>query len=255
MRAAPQLTLVRLVLSFCLVPIAACRSTPSPEEPETRITRPASREEELTLIRADSVVFDAVVRAQLAGSDDERPSHVGRLRYDSRPYGTASGYPEIFAGVQGIGPTMTFPRAGRRAIRRLTENRKRILKKNGVPEGRPTTYDQCAGVRVPVPPPPRGSTSAARSKQRANVHAGCPKTSEYYLTVGLPVRGQPEGLRNARDSRGRRVSLSGDVWTTLVDVHSVGPNGWSSAQYAWLFKRDDSGRQVLASTILVSVVE
>ena len=255
MRAAPHLTLPRLAWSFGLIAIAACRSVPSPEEAPTRITRAATREEELTLISADSVVFDAVVRAQLADRDDQHPYHLGRLRYDSRPYGTSSGYPEVFAGVQGIGPTMTFPRAGARAIRRLIENRKRILKMNGVPEGRPVTYDQCAGVRVPVPPPPRGSMSAARSKQRANVHAGCPKTPEYYLTVGLPVRGQPEGLRNARDSRGKRVSLSGDVWTTLVDVHSAGPNGWSSSQYAWLFQRDGSGRAVLASTILVSVVE
>lgn len=255
MRAAQHLTLARLAWSFCLVASAACRSVPSREEPPSPIARAASPEEELTLIRTDSEVFDAVVRAQLAGRDDEYPYHLEGLRYDSRPYGTPSGYPEVFAGVQGIDPSLSFPRAGNRAIRRLAENRKRILQMNGVPEGGPVAYSQCAGVRVPVPPPPRGSTSAARSKKRVDVHAGCPRTPEYYLTVGLPVRGQPVGLRNARDTRGKRVTLRGDVWTTLVDVYSAGPNGWSLSQYAWLFQRDRSGRPVLVSTILISVVE
>ncbi|MDP9202573.1 MAG: hypothetical protein M3P26_11670 [Gemmatimonadota bacterium] len=238
-----------------MVASAACRSFLSREEPPRPITRAASPEEELTLIRADSEMFEAVVRAQLAGRDDEYPYHLERLRYDSRPYGTPSGYPEVFAGVQGVDPTLSFPRAGKRAIRRLAENRKRILQMNGVPEGGPVAYSQCAGVRVPVPPPPRGSTSAARSKKRVDVHAGCPRTRDYYLTVGLPIRGQPAGLWNARDTRGDRVRLRGDVWTTLVNLHSAGPNGWSSSQYAWLFRRDGSARPVLASTILVSVVE
>jgi hypothetical protein len=244
-------------VSLCLVVGAACRSAPSPEETEipVPITRSATREEELTLISADSVLFDAVVRAQLSGKDDEYPVRLKGFRYDSRPYGTPSGYPEVFAGVQGIDPTLTFPRAGNRAIRRLTANRKRILKEMGVPEGGPVVYDQCAGVRVPVPPPPRGSKSTAASKKRADVHAGCPKTPIYYLTVGLPIRGQPPGLRNVRDTRGDRVTLRGDVWTALVDVYSAGPSGWSKSQYAWLFKRDDSGRPVLESTILVGVVE
>jgi hypothetical protein len=254
MRSAQHLTQARLAWSLCLVASAACRSGPPPEPPRP-IVRAASADEERTLIRADSEVFAAVVRAQLAGRDDEYPYHLEALRYDPRPYGTSSGYPEVFAGVQGIDPTLSFPRAGRRAINRMVQNRKRILKTNGVPEGARVTYNQCAGVRVPVPPPPRRSTSAARSKKRADVHSGCPKTPEYYLTVGLPIRGQPAGLWNARDSRGDRVALKGDVWTTLVDVHSAGPNGWSSSQYAWLFRRDDSGRPVLERTILVSVVE
>jgi len=95
---------------------------------------------------------------------------------------------------------------------------------------------------------------AARVK-RADVHAGCPKAPEYYLTVGLPIRGQPDGLRNVRDTRGRRVSLRGDVWTVLVDEHSAGPKGWSWSQYAWLFRRGWRGRLDLASTILIGVVE
>ena len=246
----------RLAVSLCLIAGAACKSaTPEPDELPYPMTRPATRVEEVTLITADSLLFDAVVRAQLSGNGDEYPYRLKGFRYDSRPYGTSTGYPEVFAGVQGIDPTLTFPRAGNRAIRRLTENRKRILKENGVPEGGPIVYDQCAGKGVPEPPPPRGSTAASRSKKRPDVHSGCPKTPIYYLTVGLPIRGQPPGLRNVRNTRGDRVNLRGDVWTALVDVLSAGPNGWSKSQYAWLFKRDDSGRPVLESTILVAVVE
>jgi hypothetical protein len=255
MRTAQNPTPARLTWILCLVATASCRSVPPREEPPPPITRPATHEEELTLISADSAMFDAIVRAQLAGKDDEYPYRLKGFRFDSRPYGTSSGYPEIFAGVQGVAPTLSFPRAGRRAIRRVTENRKRILKTNGVPEGGPVTYDQCAGAGVPVPPPPRGSTSAARSKQRARVHAGCPKTPIYYLTVGLPIRGQPAGLWNVRDTRGDRVTLTGDVWTALGDVHSAGPDGWRTSQYAWLFRRDGSDRPVLESTILVGVVQ
>jgi hypothetical protein len=255
MRAAQHLTLARLAWSFCLVASAACRSVPSREESPLPIARAASAEEELSLIRADSEVFDAVVRAQLAGRDDEYPFHLEHLRYDSRPYGTPSGYPEVFAGVQGIDPSLSFPRPGKPTIDRLAKNRKRILQMNGVPEGGPVTYSQCAGAGVPAPPPLPGSTSAARAKKRADVHAGCPRTPEYYLTVGLPVRGQPAGLRNSRDSRGERVSLGDNVWTILVDMHSAGPNGWSWSQYAWLFRRDRSGRPVLTSTILITVIE
>ena len=161
MSSTKHLTLARLGW-FCLVASAACRSTPP--EPPSPITRAASHAEELTLIRADSEVFDAVVRAQLAGRDDEYPFHLEHLRYDSRPYGTPSGYPEVFAGVQGIDPSLSFPRPGKPTIDRLAKNRKRILQQNDVPEGPDVNYAQCAGARVPEPPPPRGG-SAARSKK------------------------------------------------------------------------------------------
>jgi hypothetical protein len=51
------------------------------------------------------------------------------------------------------------------------------------------------------------------------------------------------------------VSLRGDVWTALVDEHSAGPQGWSWSQYAWLFRRNRSGRLELATTVLIGVVE
>jgi hypothetical protein len=69
------------------------------------------------------------------------------------------------------------------------------------------------------------------------------------------VRGQPSGLANARDVRGRRLALRGEVWTTLVDEHSAGPNGWTWSQYAWVFNRTEAGQMELANAILVTVVE
>ena len=254
MKKLRRVTIINLVWISGLVAIGACRSAQPRQIPSTS-GRQATPEEEVTLIRADSEVFAAVVRAQLDGGSGDYPYHLERVRYDARPYGTRTGYPEVFAGVQGIDPTLSFARAGESAMDQVMDNRKQILKMSDVPAGRLVSYPQCAGVGVPLPPPPRGSTSSPHSK-RADVHAGCPRTPEYYLTVGLPIRGQPEGLKNTRDTQGRRVALRGDVWTALVDQYSAGPKGWSRSQYAWLFKRGrGNGPLELVATILVSVVE
>jgi len=243
-------------LGVCLLVGAACHSTPATNRPRPIQDDPgerrATREEELTLISADSEVFAAVVRSQLDGKEDEYPSALTSFRYDSRPYGTPTGYPEMFAGVQGIDPTLTFAHAGQSAIDDLRENRKRILEAASVKEGGPLVYKQCAGARVPEPPPVRGANGRVR---RSDVHAGCPAAPEYYLTVGLPIRGQPDGLKNARDTRGRRVNLGGDVWTVLVTQFSAGPQGWTRSEYAWLFKRNRRNRLELANTILIGVIE
>jgi hypothetical protein len=247
-RATRNLSLA-IVGSCCLVASGACRSSSIPVQND-------SRDRPLSLVDVDSAVFAAVVRHQLDGDDDSYPYRLNRLRYDSRPYGTNSGYPEVFAGVEGTAPTLSFPRASQSEseVRYLIQTRKRILKMNGVPEGAAVSYPQCAGAGVPAPPPPRGRSSARRSSP-ANVHAGCPKAPEYYLTVGLPLHGQPPGLRDTRDTRGKRVRMRGDVWTVLVNETAVGPTGWRQSQYAWLFERDRSGRLELAHTILIGVVQ
>jgi hypothetical protein len=257
MRTPRRLTLACLACVSGMVAIAACRSAPTvkprpvQEEPGPRV---ATREEELTMIRADSELFAAVVRNQLTAGDEGYPVRLVRFRYDARPYGTPSGYPETFSGVQGIDPTLTFARAGESAMDQLIDKRKEILERSGVPSGGRVSYRQCAGAGVPIPPPPRGQRSAVSAK-RNDVHAGCPKVPEVYLTVGLPIRGQPEGLRSARDTRGHRVDVRGDVWTILVDEYSTGPTGWSQSQYAWLFKRGRNDRFDLATTILIAVVQ
>jgi len=249
--AARRLSLAGFAWSCCLIAGAGCRSVPVSVSGRSEAPVP-----ELTLVQVDSEVFAAVVRGQVAGGDDAYPYHLEPFRYDSRPYGTNSGYPEVFAGVEGIDPTLSFPRKSQSEseVGYLVQTRKRILRMNGVREGGPVSYPQCAGAGVPAPPPPRGRSSARRSKP-ADVHAGCPKAPEYYLTVGLPIRGQPPGLKKVRDTRGDKVRLNGEVWTVLVDETSTGPAGWKRSQYAWLFKRDRSGRLELANTILISVVD
>ena len=254
MKATSRLTLAGL--ATLLFVTASCRSsrTPAVYLPPEPGGREQSPKEQIALVSADSLVFDAVVRAQVPGNDDEYPRRLPRLRYDSRPYGTASGYPVDFKGVQGIDPTLSFGRASQSVIDRVAENRARILEKQGVENGGPVVYPQCAGARVPTPPPPRRTASSARPKGR-DVHAGCPPRPEYYLTVGLPIRGQPEGLKDLPDVHGNRVSPRGEVWTVLVDEHLVGPTGWTWSQYAWLIKRNRSGRLELDSAILIGVIE
>jgi hypothetical protein len=249
MKATRNLSLAMVGWSCCLAAAAACGSVSVPIRNEP--SEPA-----LALIDVDSQVFAAVVQGQLGGGDDAYPYRLERFRYDSRPYGTNSGYPEVFAGVEGTAPTLSFPRASQSEseIANLIQTRKKILRMNRVQEGEKVSYPQCAGAGVPAPPPPRGRSSARRSKPQ-DVHAGCPKSTAHYLTVGLPIRGQPPGLKNIRDTRGKTVRLRGEVWTVLVDETSVGRTGWRQSQYAWLFKRDRSGGLELANTILVGVVQ
>jgi hypothetical protein len=236
----------------CLLASSACASAPS----NSVIGPIAPPEREFTMVGIESELFAAVVRAQLAAGDgeDEYPHHLDRFRYDARPYGTNTGYPEVFAGVEGVDPTLSFAKASESEIGRIVESRKDILQANAVREGKLVPYPQCAGAGVPVPPPPRGRSTARRPKP-VDVHAGCPKTPEYYLTVGLPLRGLPEGLKDTRDTRGDRVRLRGEVWTILVDETAVDAHGWSRSQYAWLFKRNDEGVLELANTILIGVVQ
>ncbi|MEO7823655.1 MAG: hypothetical protein ABIS15_08620 [Gemmatimonadaceae bacterium] len=248
-RAIRRRALAILCWSCGLAVAAACRSG-------SGAVRNDPRERPLSLFDVDSLVFGAVVRGQLDGSDDAYPYRLTNVRYASSPYRTNSGYPDVIAGVEGAAPTLSFPRASESEseLNYLINTRKKILRSNGVPEGRVTFYSQCAGVGAPTPPPPappRGRS--ARRVPARDVRAGCPRTDEYYLTVGLPIHGQPPGLRNSRDTRGKRVSLDDTGWTVLVDETAVGPAGWRQSQYAWLFERSRSGGLELAHTILVGV--
>lgn len=235
--------------SCCLVVSAACRSGSGG-------VRNDARERPLSLVDLDSLVFAGVVRGQLGGSDDAYPYRLTRFRYDSSPYRARSGYPDVLAGVEGTSPGLSFPRVSQSEseLNFMVNTRKKILLVNGVTEGRAVFYSQCAGAGVPTPPPPaqpRGRS--ARRVPAPGVHAGCPRATEYYLTVGLPIHGQPPGLRNSRDTRGKTVRPDGEVWTVLVDQTEVGPAGWRQSQYAWLFERNRSGALELAHTILVGV--
>jgi hypothetical protein len=255
MKSKHDVRRLAIAWSCLVVASAACASRPQPNESPSPAPGTPLADVDMTLVRADSEVFAAVVQAQQAASsdDDDYPRHLESVRFDARPYGSQTGYPENFAGVQGIDPTLTFGRAGESEIADLVDHRRAILDANGIPEGNSLNYRQCAGAGVPVPPPPRRRTKAR--VHAVDVHAGCPSSPEYYITVGLPVRGQPPGLKNARNLKGHRVSLKGDVWSVLVDEHSAGPTGWTWSQYAWLFRRNRSGQLELADTILIGVVD
>ena len=242
---------VRLAVIFgcCLIVGAGCRSG-------SGAVRTEPRERILSMVDVDSMVFAAVVRGQLGGSDDAYPYRLTRFRYDTSPYRANSGYPDLLTGVEGTAPTLSFPRVSQSEseLEFLVNTRKKILRANGAPEGKAVFYSQCAGAGVPAPPPPRPPRgSSARRTPAPRVHAGCPKAVEYYLTVGLPIHGQPPGLRDIRDTRGRAVRPDGEVWTVLVDETAVGPTGWKQSQYAWLFERNRSGGLELAHTILIAV--
>lgn len=250
-RASLRLPVAIIGWSCLLVVGGACRTGSDPARNDARVRT-------LSLVDVDSMVFAAVVRGQLDGSDDAEayPHRLTRFRYDSRPFRANVGYPDLLTGVEGSAPTLSFPRVSQSEseLNYMIETRKKILRANAVPEGRAVFYSQCAGAGVPIPPPPvRPRGSSARRVPARHVHAGCPKATEYYLTVGLPIHGQPPGLRNNRDTRGRSVKVDGEAWTVLVDETAVGPTGWRQSQYAWVFERNRSGALELAHTILIGV--
>jgi hypothetical protein len=229
-----------------LIGAIGCQSVPARE----RLT-----DQQLALIRADSEVFEAVVRAQLAGNKKDYPYHLDGLRYDSRPstpvaaFGTTTPHPQK---SETTGPFQT-PDLG--IVDLLAKNRKEILERAAVEESVPRTYSNCAGTLVPPPPPPVGSPPSARRAQ-PDVHASCPRREESYVTVSLPVRGEPRALKEIPNPTGRRVSLTGEVWTVVVEQTSAGPGGSMWSQHAWLFNRNPSDRRLhLADTILLGIAE
>ncbi|HLA13864.1 MAG TPA: hypothetical protein VJZ25_02460, partial [Gemmatimonadaceae bacterium] len=218
-KAIRRVPLAILGLGGCLVVSAGCRTGSGP-------VRSDPREQILSLVDVDSMVFAAVVRGQLEGSDDAYPRRLTRFRYDSNPFRANSGYPDVLTGVEGTASSLSFPRViqSESELNYMIDTRKRILRVSGVPEGKAVFYSQCAGAGVPMPPPPaRPRGRSARRVPARHVHAGCPKVTEYYLTVGLPIHGQPPGLKDSRDTRGRTVRVDGEAWTVLVDETAVGP--------------------------------
>src|SRR4051812_32597859 len=104
--AVRRLLLAGFSWAFFLLVAAACRSASSGPGRTADTPEPVR-----TLVDVDSEVFAGVVRGQLEGGDDNYPYRLERLRFDSRPYGTTTGRPEVFAGVQGVDPSLSFPRS------------------------------------------------------------------------------------------------------------------------------------------------
>jgi hypothetical protein len=212
-------------------------------------------EQQVALIRADSEVFEAVVRAQLAGTAKSYPYHLDGLRYESRPSIPVAAFPIIAPRSKKPGATGPFEAPDSMMMDRLAMNREQILKGAGVEEGGPLRYPNCAGVLVPPPPPPIGSSPSA-STNRPDVHASCPRHEESSVTVSLPIRGEPEALKRFPNPKGRGLNLTGEVWTAVVEENTAGPNGSMWSQHAWVLTRlPSSHRLELADTNLLGVIE
>jgi hypothetical protein len=228
-----------------LIGASGCRSLPRRENLTAQ---------QVALIRADSEVFEAVVRAQLAGNMKDYPYHLDGLRYDSRPSSPVAAFRTVAQRSQRSDTTGPFEAPDSAMMDRLAANRKQILKRAAVEESGPPQYGNCAGMLVPPPPPLVGSPSA--STNRPDVHASCPRDSESYVTVSLPIRGQPEALKLFPNRKGRRLNITGEVWTVVVEVNSAGPNGSMWSQNAWVLRRIPSSRRLeLADTNLLGVIE
>jgi hypothetical protein len=228
-----------------LIGAFGCRSLPGRENLTAQ---------QVALIRADSEVFEAVVRAQLAGNMKDYPYHLDGLRYDSRPSTPVAAFPITAPRSKKPGATGPFEAPDSAMMDRLAANRKQILKRAAVEESGPPKYSNCAGMLVPPPPPAVGSPSA--STNRPGVHASCPRDSESYVTVSLPIRGQPEVLKLFPNPKGRRLNITGELWTVVVEVNSAGPNGSMWSQNAWVLRRIPSSRRLeLADTNLLGVIE
>jgi len=232
--------------------LLGCQSVRSPDNvaPEQSIS--SLTYDELGLIRADSELFEGVVRAQLAGTKKEHPYHLDSLRFDARPYGSDSALPVGSLGFEKS--DSSFPSQVRpEVIARLVGNRKLILSALAVQEGGPRHYSPCAGLLV-VPVVPLGD-SVTSAKKLAELRAGCPK-ADAYLTVSLPIHGMPEDVRKAAIRIRKPLQLDGEFLTALVDGKYAGPSGSMWDEYAWLFQRDPStGRLKLATTLLIGIAE
>jgi hypothetical protein len=251
MKAIRRPPLQGFVFEMIVIGSFACRSFPAPNlsEQEYRSAQ------QVVLIRADSEVFDAVVRGQLAGTEKDYPFHLDGLRFDSRPAGPAAPFQILTTAAYGVDSALRVQLPDSATLDRITRNRKQILNAAGVEEGGHSRYTNCAGVLVPPPPPPKGSPPSA-STGRRDLLAKCPRHPDHYLTVGLPVRGQPDALKESPNAKGRRARLSGEVWTVVVEQNSASPSGRMWTQHAWLLTRNpSSGRLELADTFLLGVIE
>ncbi len=239
--------------SLIVVGSLACSSLPA---------RDSLSDQELTIIRADSAVFEAVVRGQLAGTEKAHPYHLDSMRFDSRPQPTGYGNPygEV---VTRIDSTTLLKRLGPVIMDRLAKGRKQILSLNGASEGRPCPLGWCVGMLV-EPRPLRPGSQTRPDSILANPHRDCPKTGHSYLKVSLPIPGVPDAV--AREltrraslpgpQRGQLVDPAGIAWTAIVETYSVGQTGGMVDEYAWLFRRNPStGRLELADTVMLMVAE
>lgn len=242
----------RLLLCSCAAAIVFVGSSACASRPATA----SFSVQQVPLVRADSEVFEAVVRAQLAGTKKDYPFHMDGLRYDSRPSSPDVAFRITARPSRRSDTSGLFQTPDAATLNRLAENRKEILERARVEEGGPFPETNCAGMLVPPPPPPPSGSPASARPSQPDIHAGCPRRDENYVTVSLPVRGKPNALNDRPNGSGRPVNLTDDVWTVVVEENSAGRSGSMWSQHVWVFTRNPSTRQLhLADTILLGVIE
>ena len=93
--------------------------------------------QQVPLVRADSEVFEAVVRAQLAATKKDYPFHLDGLRYDSRPSTPIVAFRITARPTRRVDTSGLFQTPDAATLSRLAVSRKQILERAGVEEGGP----------------------------------------------------------------------------------------------------------------------
>ena len=241
-----------LGITLLFVGVVACQAVHSPDSVSPdQLGVPRFTEQERALILADSELFEGVVRAQLAGTEKDYPYHLDSPRFDARPYGTDSAFPEYGLTFEK-GDSAFVARLRQEVIARLVTNRKLILSALAVQEGGPRKYGPCAGILIPPAPP---NDSAGRAKL-AELRAGCPKMGDSYLIVSLPIHGVPAGILRLAGHYKQKMPSDGEIWTALIEGRFAGPSGSMWSEHAWVFQRNPSTRRLgLATTTLIGIAE
>lgn len=198
------------------------------------------------LIRADSEVFETVVRLLLTGGEKDYPYKRDPLRVDSHPEAAPSPFDDVAGGQTGSATSAAESRPDSATLLVVSERRRVILKRIGVEEGGAYRYPKCHGTLMiqprGAPPPPAGD---------------CPDKPHNYAAISTPIKGVavtiPERLRRqdlaAPDPRG-------EIWTVIVSEAYVGPGGQNWFEHAWILRRDPTDNRLkLALTVLLAWAE
>jgi hypothetical protein len=229
--------LTGLSLATCVVAIVGCG-------PRATHTAPSP---ELPLVRADSEVFESVIGWYLRGNGKEYPFKLTVPRVDERPTGQPSGFRSAAGMGRGVAASQDTTVTSE-ALNSLLDTRKRILARLRVPVGRPFKAPECAGILAPP---------AAPGSPPSTAHSSCPKESQEYVVVQLPMRGVPKAFNDRKLwQHAVPVDTTGEAWTVITSVAAVGPSGQMWDQHAWVFKRDPANRKLkLVSTLLLAIAE
>jgi hypothetical protein len=203
-------------------------------------THPAISATQLALLRADSAVFETIVRIKSPENREDHPHQIFHLRINSDPNGHASAFGAMAGGSRGSVSGIDSVRDSV-TMMLVSQQRKAILKKLDIEEGGPFRYSLCGGTLAPSAVTP--------------LPTDCPQEIHYYITISLPSLGVPPNLPPGAPNK-PPPDLSGEIWTVIVSEAYASPGGQNWFEYAWLLRRDPSDHKLaLAHTVLLEWVE